>query len=71
MKSLNTEETNKRKTMKNNKRKKVTEIEIASYFATTTQTLRNWRNSEEVGENERYSALREYYIKHKKGEENE
>ena len=48
-----------------NKPKKVTEIEIAAYFATTTQTLRNWRNSEEVGENERYSALREYYIKHK------
>ncbi len=48
-----------------NKPKKVTEIEIAKYFATTTQTLRNWRNSEEVGENERYSALREYYIKHR------
>ena len=51
--------------MTNNKPKKVTEIAIAAFFCTTTQTLRNWRNSEEVGENERYSALREYYIKHK------
>ncbi len=48
------------------KQKKVTEIEIAKYFATTTQTLRNWRNSDEVGENERYSALRAYYIENKK-----
>ena len=52
-----------------NKPKKVTEIDIASYFATTTQTLRNWRNSEEVGENERYSALREYYIKKKEAQD--
>ena len=53
-----------------NKPKKVTEIEIAAYFATTTQTLRNWRNSDEVGENERYSALREYFIKRREDEAN-
>ena len=51
------------------KKKKITEIEIANYFATTTQTLRNWRNSDEVGENERYSALREYYEKKKEAKD--
>ena len=52
-----------------NKPKKVTEIEITKYFSTTTQTLRNCRNSEEVGENERYSALREYFIKHRENQD--
>ena len=51
--------------MKYEKPKKITEKALAAFYATTTQTLRNWRNSEEVGENERYSALREYYIKKK------
>ncbi len=54
-----------------NKPKKVTEIAIANYFSTTTQTLRNWRNSEEVGENERYSALRSHFIKKQKEKQDE
>lgn len=49
--------------MKKNKRPK--EIDIAAFYGNTTQTLRNYRDSEDEKLNRRYSALREYYIKQK------
>ena len=45
-------------------KKRPTEIKIAAHYGLTTQTLRNYRNSDDIRMNERYSALREYYIKH-------
>ncbi len=46
-----------------NKPKRVTDKEIAEYFGNTTQTLRNYRYSEDERMNRRYSALREYCVK--------
>lgn len=48
-----------------NKYKKPKEIDIAAFYGNTTQTLRNYRDSEDEKLNRRYSALREYFIKHK------
>lgn len=52
-----------------NKFKKPKEIEIAEFYGNTTQTLRNYRDSEDEKLRRRYSALREYYVNQR--EENE
>lgn len=47
---------------KRKKQIKVKEIALAKFYGVTTQTLRNYRNSDDVEMNRRYEALRSYYI---------
>ena len=42
-----------------------TDIQLASYYKTTTRTLRNWKKDEVL--NRRYLALKQYYIDNVKG----
>ena len=49
------------RTNHNRKSTKVFQLDLANYFATTTQTLRNWRNGT-IEHQRRYDALYEYYV---------
>ena len=46
-----------------NKYKKPKEIEIAAFYGNTTQTLRNYRESEDERLRRRYEALKDYFVK--------
>jgi len=48
------------------KTKTVTNIKIAAFFKTTTETLRQWKKSDDERLNKRYVALKEYFIKNMK-----
>ena len=41
---------------------KVTDRKIAEYFGTTPQSLSNWKRSDKKELNERYEALRYWFI---------
>jgi len=41
----------------------ITDKKIAEFFGTTTQTLRNWKNSRDISIMERYDAFREHFAK--------
>ena len=48
-------------TRRRNSTHKVSYNDIAKYYSTTTQTLRNWRNGSD-GTKRRYEAMYEYYL---------
>jgi hypothetical protein len=40
----------------------ITDKKIAEYFNTTTQTLRNWKNSDDEKLKRRYIAFKKYFL---------
>jgi len=48
------------------KKQEITEKKIADFFATTPQTLYNWKTSKKSGVALRYEVLKKFYIKNEK-----
>lgn len=49
--------------MKHTELTKVTQKDLAAFYNITTQSLRNYRFSEDTRMQSRYLALKEYYIR--------